>query len=96
VKTSCYSISSRISIWREIAAPMTQNGYFDEEALVAMPVGASKNLLPAPRLACSEISRLWDRAEFMAVEGNRRLSYAHLSSRRCRPNSFVEFSADFS
>src|SRR6266545_8362412 len=30
----------------EIAAPMAQNGYFDEEPLVAVPVGLPKKLIP--------------------------------------------------
>src|SRR5713226_9408049 len=32
----------------EIAAPMAQNGYFDEEPLVAVPNGLPKRLLPKP------------------------------------------------
>src|SRR5262249_1127637 len=63
----------------EIAAPMAQNGYFDEEPLVAVPVRLPKRLVPKPGQPLSEEYRTFlDSAEFTVVEGNRRLATARL------------------
>lgn len=63
----------------EIAAPMAQNGYFDEEPLVAVPVGLPKKLQPAPgEPASAEYLSFLDKAEFTVVEGNRRLATARI------------------
>jgi hypothetical protein len=54
----------------EIAAPMAQNGYFDEEPLVAVPVGLPKKLQPDPgEPASAEYLKFLDKAEFTVVEG---------------------------
>ncbi len=63
----------------EIAAPMAQNGYFDEEPLVAVPVGLPKKLQPAPGESASPAYLAFlDKAEFTVVEGNRRLATARI------------------
>jgi hypothetical protein len=63
----------------EIAAPMAQNGYFDEEPLVAVPKGLPKKLRPQPgQPASSEYLAFLDKAEFTVVEGNRRLATARI------------------
>src|SRR5690349_17521845 len=63
----------------EIAAPMAQNGYFDEEPLVAVPIHLSKKLQPAPGEPTSaEYLAFLDKAEFTVVEGNRRLATARI------------------
>jgi hypothetical protein len=63
----------------EIAAPMAQNGYFDEEPLVAVPNDLPKNLQPQPgQPASSEYLTFLDKADFTVVEGNRRLATARI------------------
>jgi hypothetical protein len=64
----------------EIAAPMAQNGYFDEEPLVAIPIGAPKKLLPKPgeKESPEYLKFLKEGAEFVVVEGNRRLATARI------------------
>jgi hypothetical protein len=63
----------------EIAAPMAQNGYFDEEPLVAVPFGLPKKLQPAPgEPASAKYLAFLDKAEFTVVEGNRRLATARI------------------
>jgi hypothetical protein len=63
----------------EIAAPMAQNGYFDEEPLVAVPNSISKRLLPKPgEPASADYLAFLDTAEFTVVEGNRRLATARI------------------
>ena len=63
----------------EIAAPMAQNGYFDEEPLVAVPNGLPKKLQPQPgKPPSSEYVAFLDKAEFTVVEGNRRLATARI------------------
>lgn len=63
----------------EIAAPMAQNGYFDEEPLVAVPNGLPKKLQPEPgQPASDEYLAFLDKAEFTVVEGNRRLATARI------------------
>jgi hypothetical protein len=63
----------------EIAAPMGQNGYFDEEPLVAVPNGLPKKLQPKTGQPLSaEYLSFLDKAEFTVVEGNRRLATARI------------------
>jgi len=63
----------------EIAAPMAQNGYFDEEPLVAVPNDLPKRLLPKPgEKPSSEFLAFLDKADFTVVEGNRRLATARI------------------
>lgn len=64
----------------EIAAPMAQSGYFDEEPLVAVPVGLPTGLGPAPGSSnvSPKYSSFLEKAEFTVVEGNRRLATARL------------------
>ena len=63
----------------EIAAPMAQNGYFDEEPLVAVPNDLPKKLQPQPgQPASDEYLTFLDKAEFTVVEGNRRLATARI------------------
>jgi hypothetical protein len=63
----------------EIAAPMAQNGYFDEEPLVAVPNDLPKRLLPkSGEKASPEYFAFLDKAEFTVVEGNRRLATARI------------------
>jgi hypothetical protein len=63
----------------EIAAPMAQNGYFDEEPLVAVPNDVPKKLLPKPGVkVSSDYLAFLDKAEFTVVEGNRRLATARI------------------
>jgi hypothetical protein len=63
----------------EIAAPMGQNGYFDEEPLVAVPNNLPKGLLPKPGEQLSkEYLAFLDKADFTVVEGNRRLATARI------------------
>ena len=63
----------------EIAAPMAQNGYFDEEPLVAVPNSLPKRLLPKPGdPASADYLAFLDKAEFTVVEGNRRLATARI------------------
>jgi hypothetical protein len=63
----------------EIAAPMAQNGYFDEEPLVAVPVDLPQKLQSAPGEPASEAYLAFlDKAEFTVVEGNRRLATARI------------------
>lgn len=63
----------------EIAAPMAQNGYFDEEPLVAVPNDLPKKLEPKPGDSPSkEYLTFLDDAEFTVVEGNRRLATARI------------------
>ena len=61
----------------EIAAPMAQNGYFDEEPLVAVPQGLPKRLIPkAGEKETDEYLKFLETAEYTVVEGNRRLATA--------------------
>jgi hypothetical protein len=63
----------------EIAAPMAQNGYFDEEPIVAVPLGLPKKLQPAAGDSGSnEYLTFLETAEFTVVEGNRRLATARI------------------
>jgi len=63
----------------EIATPMGQNGYFDEEPLVAVPNDLPKRLVPKPGdKVSSEYLAFLDKAEFTVVEGNRRLATARI------------------
>jgi len=63
----------------EIAAPMAQNGYFDEEPLVAVPDDLPKKLLPKPgEKGSNEYLEFLNKAEFTVVEGNRRLATARI------------------
>lgn len=63
----------------EIAAPMGQNGYFDEEPLVVVPNGLPKKLQPKPGESLSkEYLAFLGGAEFTVVEGNRRLATARI------------------
>jgi hypothetical protein len=63
----------------EIAAPMAQNGYFDEEPLVAVPIDLPKKLQPKPEHPPSAgYLAFLDKAEFTVVEGNRRLATARI------------------
>jgi hypothetical protein len=63
----------------EIAAPMAQNGYFDEEPLVAIPHGLPKRLIPkAGAKEAAEYLKFLETAEFTVVEGNRRLATARI------------------
>jgi hypothetical protein len=63
----------------ELAQSMAQNGYFDEEPLVAVPIRAPKRLLPKPgeKVSSKYISFL-KTAEFTVIEGNRRLATARI------------------
>ncbi len=63
----------------EIAAPMAQNGYFDEEPLVAIPIGLPKKLIPkaGEKESIDYLNFLRD-AQFTVVEGNRRLATARI------------------
>src|SRR6266568_3989627 len=63
----------------EIAAPMGQNGYFDEEPLVAIPIGLPKKLIPkvGEKESPNYLKFLSD-AEFTVAEGNRRLATARI------------------
>lgn len=63
----------------EIAAPMAENGYFDEEPLVAIPDNLPKRLLPKAGEGFSpEFLDFLRTAEFTVVEGNRRLATARI------------------
>lgn len=63
----------------EIAAPMAQNGYFEEEPLVAVPMGLPKKLRPKTGDSNSpDYLAFIDTAEFTVVEGNRRLATARI------------------
>ena len=63
----------------EIAGPMAQNGYFDEEPLVAVPNDLPKQFLPKPgEKASAQYHAFLDKAEFTVVEGNRRLATARI------------------
>lgn len=63
----------------EIAAPMGQNGYFDEEPLVGVPIGVPKKLSPKPgEKESAEYLAFLEKAEFTVVEGNRRLATARI------------------
>jgi hypothetical protein len=65
----------------EIAAPMGQNGYFDEEPLVAIPQALSKELEPAPGQPLPEQYLAFINlpgTQFTVVEGNRRLATARI------------------
>jgi hypothetical protein len=63
----------------EIAAPMAQNGYFDEEPLVAVPIDLPKRLAPKPgQKESAEYLSFLDKAEFTVAEGNRRLATARI------------------
>jgi hypothetical protein len=63
----------------EIATPMAQNGYFDEEPLVAVPndLPAALQLEPGQPVTPDYLAFL-DHAEFTVVEGNRRLATARI------------------
>jgi hypothetical protein len=63
----------------EIAAPMAQNGYFDEEPIVAVPENLPKRLRPRiGETPSKEYLTFLENAEFRVVEGNRRLATALL------------------
>lgn len=63
----------------EIAISMAQNGYFDEEPLVAVPDNLPKKLLPKLGQPLSdEYKDFLKTAEFTVVEGNRRLATARI------------------
>lgn len=63
----------------EIAAPMGQNGYFDEEPLVAVPNGLPAGLAPASgEPPSNDYRNFLDAADFTVVEGNRRLATARI------------------
>ena len=63
----------------EIAAPMGVNGYFDEEPLVAVPIGLPARLTPkAGDLEPKGYLDFVETAEFTVVEGNRRLATARI------------------
>lgn len=63
----------------EIAAPMAENGYFDEEPLVAVPIDLPKKIQPKPgEPASQKYLDFLDDAEFTVVEGNRRLATARI------------------
>jgi len=63
----------------EIAAPMAQNGYFDEEPLVAVPIDLPKKLETEFGQPGSEkYHEFLKKAEFTVVEGNRRLATARI------------------
>jgi hypothetical protein len=63
----------------EIATSMAQNGYFDEEPLVAVPndLPAALKLAPGQPVTAEYLNFL-DHAEFTVVEGNRRLATARI------------------
>jgi len=53
----------------EIAAPMGQNGYFDEEPLVAIPIELPKKLIPkAGEKESAEYIKFIQTAEFTVVD----------------------------
>lgn len=63
----------------EIAVSMAQNGYFDEEPLVAVPNNLPENFHLKPGQPVSKEYRdFLDNAEFTVVEGNRRLATARI------------------
>jgi hypothetical protein len=63
----------------EIAAPMAQNGYFDEEPIVAIPQGIPKRLIPkVGEKETVEYLKFLETADFTVVEGNRRLATARI------------------
>jgi len=63
----------------EIASPMGQNGYFDEEPLVAIPLNAPAKLLPEPGAEPSvDYWEFLKTAHFTVMEGNRRLATARI------------------
>ena len=63
----------------EIAAPMAQNGYFDEEPLVAIPQGLPKRLIPKEgEKETLEYLKFLESSVFTVVEGNRRLATARI------------------
>ena len=63
----------------EIATPMGQNGYFDEEPLVAIPIGLPPELAPkAGDKETPDYLAFLSKAEFTVVEGNRRLATAQI------------------
>ncbi len=63
----------------EIATSMAQNGYFDEEPLVAVPNHLPTPLQVAPgQPVTSEYLAFLGEAEFTVVEGNRRLATARI------------------
>ena len=63
----------------EIALPMGQNGYFDEEPLVAIPRNLPAKLVPKPgEKESPEYLAFLDEAQFTVVEGNRRLATARI------------------
>jgi len=63
----------------EISAPMGQNGYFDEEPLVAIPIGLPKKLIPKDgQKESAEYLKFIQTAKLTVVEGNRRLATARI------------------
>jgi hypothetical protein len=63
----------------ELATSMAQNGYFDEEPLVAVPNGLPKKLQDKPGQPPSpEYLAFLENAQFTVVEGNRRLATARI------------------
>jgi len=63
----------------EISAPMGQNGYFDEEPMVAIPIDLPKKLIPkAGQKESAEYLEFIQTADVTVVEGNRRLATARI------------------
>ncbi len=83
----------------EIATPMGQNGYFDEEPLVAVPIDLPEKLTPKPgEKESADYLKFLQTAEFTVVEGNRRLATARILRdeplrQRLRVRSWPEISA---
>ena len=58
---------------------MAENGYFDEEPLVVVPIGLPAALIPSRRQTESgKYQQFLQKAEFTVVEGNRRLATARI------------------
>lgn len=63
----------------EIADPMAQNGYFDEEPLVVVPIDLPQELIPKIGEAESPTYlKFLEKADFTVAEGNRRLATAKI------------------
>ena len=60
----------------EIAEPMATHGYFDEEPLVAVPVGLPKKITPEKGKETKGYVEFLKDCNFTVVEGNRRLATA--------------------
>ena len=77
------SILKRYFDLDELAYSMTENGYFDEEPLVATPVDIPSKFIEQDPLQLSQESSYFaylqsDSTRFMVVEGNRRLATVKL------------------